>query len=259
MKNEGLKTKRSSIGCFTLITTASDLTKGVSQLHAGKIQKSHTKKIKLFYFGFTVFTLTIIIFSATAFTGCSSQKTENSSSTVSSEAESAPAAVNKVESTVMSQNSSQQSSQESNEYALPANTNVSSMSSSKTAAAAQSAASSDSSQESALQTTSQSDSQSVFQSIFGSDSTAESYSEERDTSGPKISLAEYSKIKDGMSYADAKSIIGSDGKLQWESGAKGGSMYTVVYRWAGSGNSGAYADLTFENGKLNWEIQFGLE
>lgn len=255
MKNAELKTKHSRNNCFSFINTTNDLTKDTSQVSTAKIQKRGTKNHKLCYFAFTVLTVTIITASSAVFSGCSSQKTESSSPTVSSEveSESAPAVVNKTESAITSQGSSQ----ESNEYALPANTNASSASSSKTAA--QSAAPSGSSQESTLQTASQSDSRSVFQSIFGSDSNAESSNEEKDTSGPKISLAEYNKIKDGMSYADAKSIIGSDGKLQWESGTKGSSMYTVVYRWAGSGNSGTYADLTFENGKLNWEMQFGLE
>lgn len=78
-------------------------------------------------------------------------------------------------------------------------------------------------------------------------------------SGSSISQEEYDKIQDGMTYEQAEKIIGGSGRLQSKFGTKGTSFYTVVYRWKGHGSKDAYADLTFQDGKLIMKIQFGLE
>lgn len=99
---------------------------------------------------------------------------------------------------------------------------------------------------------------SVFHSLFGDDSTSSAPAAKRDGSGSRVSLAEYDSLADGMSYAAVKSAIGGSGKLMWEFGEKTGSLYTVCYRWEGTGISGAYAECTFQDGKLSSKIQFGL-
>lgn len=72
-------------------------------------------------------------------------------------------------------------------------------------------------------------------------------------------MEEYDKIQDGMTYEQVEKIIGGSGKLQSTFGTKGTSFYTVIYRWKGYGAKDAYADLTFQDGKLTMKIQFGLK
>ncbi len=228
--------------------------------------QTHNKKDrKQRYRTFAVLIAVIVAVLATAFSGCGSQQGSSSSAADSSSAEAsaspgAPAAASQSSAPVSQQSSSQMSS--AGEYALAAGSGSSSAPEASAGTAAQSAASaapSASSAKSAAQADSGTNSQSVFQSVFGSDAGSEPGSTEKDTSGSKISMAEYNRIEDGMTYADVKSTIGGDGKIRWESGTKGSRTYTVVYRWAGSGSSGAYADLTFEDGSLNWKMQFSLE
>lgn len=192
--------------------------------------------------------------------GCSGSGQQNSSSASSFESESvsgtAPVSMAKEAAPVSSQSSA--SPQSENEYALPASSEGSSVSQGAHPAT-QSAAPPDSSTESVPQPANGTASQSVFQSVFGQESAAESGSQQLDKSGPKISMEEYDKIQEGMTYETAKSIIGSAGKIDWASGVKGSDMYTERYRWDGSGSSGSYALLTFEGGKLDMKIQFGLE
>lgn len=98
---------------------------------------------------------------------------------------------------------------------------------------------------------------SVFRSVFGGGSDS-AVSAAHDRSGGKISLAEYDSLTEGMSYAAVESAVGGDGKQVWTFGEKGSSLYTVRCRWEGTGVSGAYAECTFEDGKLTEKIQFGL-
>ncbi len=202
--------------------------------------------------------------------GCSSSQPAGSSSSPESEsaAESTPAAVNRSVSPASSQLSSGASSQSDGEYALPAGSKAPADSEiptgSNTAPGStapdsrvQSGSPSNSAAESASQPAEQTSSQPVFQSVFGNDT--ESDNAEAETSGPEISMTEYDKITEGMTYADVKSIIGSDGKLQRESGEKGSDLYLAVYRWDGPNSTDSYADLTFEDGKLDMKIQFGLQ
>jgi hypothetical protein len=78
-------------------------------------------------------------------------------------------------------------------------------------------------------------------------------------SGASVSQEEYDKIQDGMTFEQAEEIIGGSGRLHSEFGTKGTDFYTAVYRWKGYGSADAYADLTFQDGKLNMKIQFGLK
>ena len=70
--------------------------------------------------------------------------------------------------------------------------------------------------------------------------------------GPKITKAEYDKIKDGMTYSQVCDIIGGEGELGSSFG--GASVYT----WEGVGSTGANAVITFYNGKVTGKAQAGL-
>lgn len=76
---------------------------------------------------------------------------------------------------------------------------------------------------------------------------------------PTISMEEFSKIKNGMTYNEVKEIIGSEGELLSESGAPGSPYYTVMYAWDGSGSLGANAIFMFQGGKLISKSQMGLK
>lgn len=95
--------------------------------------------------------------------------------------------------------------------------------------------------------------------MFGDSSQSSGADGLKDANGSKISLSEYDKIEDNMTYAQIKGIIGGDGALQREQGRKGSNLYVQVYRWNGTGSSDSYADFTFDNGKLSMKIQFGLQ
>lgn len=73
------------------------------------------------------------------------------------------------------------------------------------------------------------------------------------SSGPLISKVEYDKIEDGMTYAQVKEIIGSNGKQQSQIGRD------LIYKWDGNGSSDSYANITFQDGKVTFKISFGLK
>lgn len=82
---------------------------------------------------------------------------------------------------------------------------------------------------------------------------------EEPTNDPGISLAEFEKIQNGMSYEEVVNIVGGEGKLQSETGEKGTQFYTVMYGFDGENGFGSNAVLMFQGGKLNSKSQFGLE
>ena len=75
----------------------------------------------------------------------------------------------------------------------------------------------------------------------------------------KVSLEEYNKIENGMTYDQVKDIIGSDGTKSTETGESGTAYYTVIYTWEGNGSTGANALFTFQNSKLMNKAQAGLK
>ena len=76
----------------------------------------------------------------------------------------------------------------------------------------------------------------------------------------KISLDEFNQIKNGMTYDEVVSIIGSKGELLSESDLGIGSEYvTTMWRWEGKGSIGANANVMFQDGKVVNKAQFGLE
>ena len=76
----------------------------------------------------------------------------------------------------------------------------------------------------------------------------------------KISLDEFNQIKNGMTYDEVVSIIGSKGELLSESDLGIGSEYvTTMWMWEGKGSIGANANVMFQDGKVVNKAQFGLE
>ncbi len=192
--------------------------------------------------------------------GCSNSGQQTSSAASSSDSqavsEPVPSSIGKTPGSSLPSSSAVPQSE--SDYALPAAQSTPSSSASQPAAA-QSAVPAASAVRAVSQASGSTVSQSVFQSVFGDQTQSGLDTQKQDDSGPDISLAEYDKIQDGMTYAAVKAIIGSEGKIDWKSGVKGSDMYTEAYRWNGNGSSGSYALLTFEGGKLDMKIQFGLE
>lgn len=75
-------------------------------------------------------------------------------------------------------------------------------------------------------------------------------------SDPGISMAEFSKIKTGMSYNRVKSIIGGPGEVLSENSIAG--HHTIMYKWDGESGFGANANVMFQNRKVIQKSQFGL-
>lgn len=74
--------------------------------------------------------------------------------------------------------------------------------------------------------------------------------------GNKITLEQYNKIKEGMTYQQVVNIVGSEGSLTANSSAGGISI--EMYTWVGDG-SYAVAEIGFQNGKVISMTQIGLE
>lgn len=83
--------------------------------------------------------------------------------------------------------------------------------------------------------------------------------EGEDSKGVSITIDEFNKIQNGMTYDQVKEIIGGDGDITSETGEAGTSMHTVMYEYPGEGGLGANASLMFQGGKLMNKSQFGLE
>ena len=72
-----------------------------------------------------------------------------------------------------------------------------------------------------------------------------------------ITLAEYSQIKNGMTYDEVCDIVGGAGRVVSEAGT--GRYYSFVVVWDGAGSTiGANANVLFQNGKVVSKAQAGL-
>ncbi|RJS60154.1 DUF3862 domain-containing protein [Bacillus sp. PK3_68] len=74
-----------------------------------------------------------------------------------------------------------------------------------------------------------------------------------------VSLDEFGKIENGMSYDEVTQIIGGEGEKLSESGEEGSEFHTVIYSYNGEGGLGANANFTFQGGKLMNKAQMGLK
>lgn len=73
-----------------------------------------------------------------------------------------------------------------------------------------------------------------------------------------VTMANFSKIKNGMKYADVVKILGKEGEVLSESEVSG--YKTVMYKWDGDeGGFGANMNAMFQNGKMMSKSQFGLK
>ena len=74
-------------------------------------------------------------------------------------------------------------------------------------------------------------------------------------SGAEISMAKYEQIKNGMTYADAVRILGSEGSEV--SSSEIGKYKTATYKWDGANYS--FIILTFQNDKLIFKTQSNVK
>lgn len=72
-----------------------------------------------------------------------------------------------------------------------------------------------------------------------------------------ITLEEFNKIQNGMSYEEVKSIIGSSGTLSSNVSMNG--VTVEIYTWYGNGTAGSNANVTFTNNSVTGKAQAGLQ
>lgn len=70
-------------------------------------------------------------------------------------------------------------------------------------------------------------------------------------------MSAFSELREGMSYAQAVSIIGCSGSLMSSSEMSG--FKTEMFMWSGSGTLGANMNAMFQNNQLVIKSQFGLQ
>ena len=72
-----------------------------------------------------------------------------------------------------------------------------------------------------------------------------------------VTLANYNRLKEGMSYNQVVAILGSEGKELSSSSLGGYKM--VMYQWNAVNGRGANMNAVFQNGKLFSKAQAGLK
>jgi len=75
--------------------------------------------------------------------------------------------------------------------------------------------------------------------------------------GSGVNMANYNRIKNGMSYEKVVAILGEQG-VEMSSNDIGGYK-TVMYMWKAGGFSAGNMNAMFQNGSLIQKAQFGLE
>lgn len=78
------------------------------------------------------------------------------------------------------------------------------------------------------------------------------------TSDVTITSEEFSKIQNGMSYAEVQEIVGGEGELTSETGAAGEQFHMIMVTYYGE-SLGSNAILSFMEDKLESKTQIGLE
>src|SRR5690242_11917409 len=77
---------------------------------------------------------------------------------------------------------------------------------------------------------------------------------------PGVTMANYSRLKTGMTYSQVVNILGKEGTELSSSEIAG--IKTIMYQWYGDGLTGnvfgANMNVMFQNGKLVQKAQFGL-
>jgi hypothetical protein len=72
-----------------------------------------------------------------------------------------------------------------------------------------------------------------------------------------VTLANYTKLESGMTYAQVVQILGEPGE-ELSRGSFGGTT-TVMYMWRGRGRIGANMNAMFQDDRLISKAQFGLQ
>ena len=72
-----------------------------------------------------------------------------------------------------------------------------------------------------------------------------------------MTMDEFEKIKNGMTYKQVTAIVGGPGELLVGAGNPGDQRYTVQFY--GEGSMEANAQLVFQGGKLDSKAQMGLK
>ena len=78
---------------------------------------------------------------------------------------------------------------------------------------------------------------------------------ESEQGGSGISLAEFNKVQNGMSYSEVSRVFGSEGVVI--SANKIANIKTEMYEWRGKGLGNVH--ITFQNGRVMSKAQFGLK
>ncbi len=73
-----------------------------------------------------------------------------------------------------------------------------------------------------------------------------------------ITLEEFRRIKEGMSYDEVVKIIGGPGRVISGYGTPGGADYTIIYGWVGEEKIYGNATVIFQNGRVSDKRQTGL-
>lgn len=81
-------------------------------------------------------------------------------------------------------------------------------------------------------------------------------SKEEDINSKYITLEEFNKIENGMSYEEVKNIIGSEGTVN--SDTQVGDYKLVIYSWYGE-DKVSNATFSFQNDVLTSKAQIGLK
>ena len=76
------------------------------------------------------------------------------------------------------------------------------------------------------------------------------------TTPPTVTLDEYNRIQNGMTYGEANGIVGEKGKEMSRTEIPGAPL-TVMYGWQNS--DGSNMNAMFQNDKLVTKAQFGLK
>lgn len=72
-----------------------------------------------------------------------------------------------------------------------------------------------------------------------------------------ITLDEYNRIENGMTYEDVVNIIGSNGSQT--STVTSNGINITMYSWYGNGAAGSNANVTFTNNTVTGKAQIGLK
>jgi hypothetical protein len=71
----------------------------------------------------------------------------------------------------------------------------------------------------------------------------------------EITMADFTSLSDGMTYAQAVTILGREGTVMSEGGAEFGAP-TIMYQWKNPNYSNVL--VMFQNNRLTMKSQFGL-